>query len=117
MIRPGRVITGTTAGGQDRFQATCAGNARSNDVAYRLRLTRRSLVRINMSTQDWDGALHVRRDCADGSTEVACNDDQNDNRHSFIEQTLDPGTYHVIVDGFSQGNQGTYTLDVQVSQQ
>lgn len=114
MLRPGRTVNGTTMNGQDRFQATCAGNARSNDVVYRLRLTRRQIVRLNMSS-DYDGALHLRRDCADGASEIACNDDQPDNRHSYIEQTLDPGTYFVVVDGFAQGNLGTYTLDVQVA--
>jgi hypothetical protein len=114
MLRPGRVVNGTTMNGQDRFQASCAGNARSNDVVYRIRLTRRQIVRITM-TSDYDGALHLRRDCADGTSEIACNDDQPDNRHSFIEQTLDPGTYFVVVDGFAQGNLGTYTLDLQTA--
>ncbi|MCS6797839.1 MAG: hypothetical protein NZ898_04815 [Myxococcota bacterium] len=116
-IRPGRVVRGDTSGAADRFQATCAGGARSPDTVYRLRLARRSLVRIHLSTPNWDGALHLRRDCANPSTELACNDDHNDNRHSYLEQTLDAGTYFLIVDGFSQGNQGAFTLDVSVSQQ
>lgn len=116
MIRAGRVITGDTRSESDRFHATCAGGAQSNDVVYRLRLARRQLVRINLtSTSDWDGALHLRRTCTDASTEIACNDDHNDNRHSFIETTLDAGMYFVVVDGFQTNNAGTYTLDVQTS--
>ena len=114
LIQPGRVISGDTSQSSDRFQATCAGNARSNDVVYRLRIRRRSMVRVNMQS-DFDGALHLRSDCTDPTAEIACNDDHNDNRHSFVEQTLDPGLYYVIVDGFSTGNQGSFTIDVDVS--
>lgn len=114
LLRPGRTVNGNTAGGTDDFQATCAGNAQSNDVVYRLRVTRRSVVRVDLST-DYDGALHLRRDCTDPSTELACNDDHEDNRHSRLEATLDPGTYYVVVDGFRTGSSGSYSLEVQVS--
>ena len=114
ILRPGRILNGDTSGESDDFRASCAGGAMSNDTVYRLRLRRRQIVRINLSS-DYDGAVHLRRDCADVSTELACNDDQPDNRHSFIETTLDAGTYYVIVDGFRTGNAGPYTLDVQTS--
>ncbi len=114
MLRPGRTVNGNTTNEQDNFQASCAGGAASNDVLYRLRVARRSVVRIDLSA-DYDAALHLRRDCADQSTEVACNDDHQDNRHSRIESTLDAGTYFVIVDGFRAGNAGSYSLEVDVS--
>lgn len=113
-LRPGQSITGSTVAGTDRFQASCAGGARSNDVLYRLSLPRRQIVRVTMSS-DYDGALHLRRTCADPTTEIICNDDHNDNRHAFVETTLDAGTYYVVVDGFQTGNAGTFTLDVQTS--
>ena len=115
LLRSGRTINGTTAGESDDFQASCAEGARSGDQVYRLRVARRSAVRIDLTT-DYDGALHLRRDCADLSTEVACNDDiDQNNRASRIEQTLDPGMYYVVVDGFSQGSEGTFSLQVDVS--
>jgi len=114
LLHPGHTENGTTAGGQDRFHASCAEGTASNDVMYRLRLRRRSTVRISMSS-DYDGALYLRRDCTDAATEVVCNDDTGDNRHSQIDTTLDAGTYFVFVDGFRGGNEGTYSLDVQVS--
>ncbi len=114
LIRPGRIVTGDTRSGQDSFQATCAGGARSNDVVYRLQIRRRSTVRVNMSS-DYDGVVHLRSDCTDPSTELACNDDHQDNRHSFVEQTLEPGMYYLVVDGFSTGNAGSFTVDVDVS--
>jgi len=113
-IRAGRPVSGSTVSESDDFQATCAGGAQSNDVVYRLTLPRRQIVRINLSS-DYDAALHIRRSCGDVASEIACNDDEQDNRHSLIETTLDSGTYFVVVDGFRTGNAGTFTLDVQTS--
>ncbi len=114
LLVPGRQVTGTTAG-TDRFQATCAGSARSPENLYRLVVRARSNVRVALSTPNHDGALYIRSTCTDASTERACNDDAADTRHSLIETQLDPGTYTVFVDGFSSGNAGAYTLDVQVT--
>ena len=111
----GRQITGDTTGSTDRFQATCAGNAQSPDLVYRLQLRRRQRVRISSEQADFDGAIYVRSDCTDATTEVACNDDAGDNRHSMIEVVLDPGTYFVFVDGYASGSQGHFTLDVDLS--
>lgn len=113
-IRPGRTITGDTGSSSDRFQASCAGGARSNDLVYQLRLRRRRRVRITAS-QQYDGAIFIRRDCTDPTTEVACNDDHGDNRHSEVDVTLDAGTYFVFVDGFSNRSQGSFTMDVVLS--
>jgi hypothetical protein len=113
-LRPGHAMSGSTMTSTDQFQASCAGGAASNDVVYRLTLPRRQIVRLSLES-DYDGALHLRRSCVDATTELACNDDLNDNRHAFIETTLDAGTYFVVVDGFQTGNAGTYTLEVQTS--
>lgn len=113
-LRPGHTVTGDTSSSRDRFQATCAGGAQSNDLVYQLVLTRRSRVRITAS-QQYDGAIFIRRDCIDPGTEVACNDDSPDNRHSMVEAVLDRGTYFVFVDGFANSSQGSFTMDVEVS--
>lgn len=114
LIRPGHQVTGTTAGSTDRFQATCAGGAASPDLIYRLQIRRRSTVRITSEQTDWDGAIYVRSDCTDQTSELACNDDAGDNRHSMLETELDPGTYYVFMDGFASANQGAFTIDVDV---
>src|SRR5690606_14895013 len=113
-LRPGRTVTGDTSSSRDRFQASCAGGAQSADLVYQLVLTRRSRVRIT-STQQYDGALYIRRDCVDPTTEVACNDDAADNRHSAVEAVLDAGTYFVFVDGWANRSQGSFTMDVEVT--
>ncbi len=118
LLVPGRTVTGTTQG-QDRFNATCAGGARSPENLYRLVLRRRSSVRLALtsSTPNFDAALYVRQQCAVATTERACNDDAGDAQHSLIETTLEPGTYTVFVDGFATNNHGSYSLDVQVTPQ
>lgn len=113
LLRVGQHVSGSTAASTDRFQASCADGAMSADELYRIQLTRRSLVKLSLSS-DYDAALYLRRDCTQQSTELACNDDSSDNRHSYVETTLDRGTYYVIVDGFRTGNQGTFGLDYQV---
>lgn len=114
LLRPGRQASGDTGGSADRFQASCAGGTRSQDIVYRLRVPRRQRVQVSM-TSDYDGALHLRSDCTDPESELTCNDDLQDNQHAMIEQVLDAGTYYVIVDGFGRGNAGSYTLDVEMN--
>jgi len=115
LLRPGTQISANTSSSTDRFQATCAAGARSADQIYRLVIRRRSMVRIASEQADFDGALYLRRDCMDAVTELGCNDDAGDNRHSIIETVLEPGTYFVFVDGFAESNQGAYTLDVDIT--
>ncbi len=112
LLRPGNAVTGSTSG-TDEFHASCAGGARSPENIYRLQLRRRRLVRLSLDST-YDGALYIRRSCLDETTEVACNDDHRDTRHSLIEVTLDRGTYYVFVDGFSTNNQGQYTLELEL---
>lgn len=108
-LRTGVAVTGTTTG-DDRFHSRCAGGSASAENLYRLVLRRRSHVVLDAETTNHDGSLYVRRDCLDANTEVECNDDHGDTRHSHIETDLDPGTYTVFVDGFSNHNNGAYTL-------
>jgi hypothetical protein len=113
-LRPGREVSASTSGADSLFTASCAERAASPEKLYRLRITRRSRVRLAVSSE-YDAAIHVRSDCADPASEVACNDDHEDNRHALVEQELDPGTYTVFVDGFREGNEGSFTLDAEVT--
>lgn len=114
LLTPGRDVTGTTAGQPNQFEASCAGRAASPDRAYRLVLRRRGFVSITLNSPGFDGALHMRRDCVDASSEVACNDDDGQTTRSRLEGNFDAGTYVVIVDGYSQSSSGSYTLRAEV---
>lgn len=114
VLTPGRDVTGTTAGQPNQFEASCAARAASPDRVYRLTLRRRGFVSITMTSQGFDGALHMRRDCVDAASELVCNDDDQDTTHSRIEGNFDAGTYFVVVDGYSQNNSGSYTVRAEV---
>ncbi|MBI5516319.1 MAG: PPC domain-containing protein [Deltaproteobacteria bacterium] len=116
LLVPGRPAHGTTSG-SDHFQATCGGNARSPENLHRLRITRRSNVRlaVTSNTPGYDPVLYLRQTCTDIATERGCNDDAGDIQHSLVEVTLEPGVYTVFVDGFSNRNSGAYTLEATLS--
>ncbi len=119
LLVPGRTVTGTTVGGTDRFQASCAGGARSPENLYRLVVRRRSAVRVSVTstTSGYDPAVFIRQTCAQSTTERGCNDDAGDVQHSQVEATLEPGTYTVFVDGYANRNSGAYSLECQVTPQ
>jgi hypothetical protein len=61
----------------------------------------------------FDTVLYLRSDCFDAESEVDCNDDGDDAPGSTLdERLLAPGTYFLVVDGFSSRSFGDFTLDV-----
>lgn len=121
VITPGSKTTGTTVGAGDKFMATCAGREdaqASADRVFRFDLKQRTRVQLLLSTPTHDGVLALRRSCMDPprqraprAAEISCNNDYQDNRHSRIESTLEPGTYFVVVEGNAAKNDGTFTLE------
>jgi hypothetical protein len=117
----GQTVTGTTAGGSDKFSTSCAGREdaqASPDRVYRFTVATRARVRLTLATNSWDGVLAVRRACLDGNggpaSEISCNNDADDTHHARIENAFDPGTYYVVVDGHASGNEGPFTLEYKV---
>lgn len=107
----GNVSGDTRASPGDRFQPSCSGaRSRAGDMVHRLRVVRRSVVRLVLAA-DYDATLALRSTCVDATGEIACNDDWGDPQHSYLERTLDPGMYYVVVDGVG-GQTGMYTLGV-----
>jgi len=108
-------VSGSTRGRGNRFEASCADRARSDDAVYHLQLQEPSTVRLLLMSQ-FDGALHLRSaSCADPIAEIACNDDLIDTRHSVLVRDLRPGDYYVVVDGYGDGNSGDFRLQVTTS--
>jgi hypothetical protein len=124
VILPGSKTTGTTVGAGDKFMASCAGREdvqASADRVYRFDLKQRTHVQFLLSTPNHDGVLVLRRSCLDPphqraprAAEINCNNDYQDNRHSRLEGTLDPGTYFVVVEGHQSKNEGPFTLEYKV---
>ncbi len=112
--------TGSTAGGPDDFTPGCISWSTAPDVAHQLVVPVRSEVRLTVDFTGFDGALHVRSICDLPSTEIGCNDDCDTTARSCIPASwepalvLEPGTYTIIVDGYSSGS-GPYTLTVSTT--
>jgi hypothetical protein len=120
-LTDGQSVQGTTQGAGDHFMTSCGGREDQQaapDRIYKLVLAQRSHVRLVLTTLAWDGVLALRRSCVDLSaavkaSELACvgHDDQ---RHATIDQTLDAGTYFVLVDGRAGSVGGSFTLDYKI---
>ena len=108
----GLTIRDSTRGGADQFSSTCAGGAEGPDHVYALAVPEPSRVRVRQSSE-YDGALTLRKTCADASTELACNDDFGLALKSALSARLDAGTYYLITDSFSAGQSGEYALTVE----
>lgn len=114
----GGFFTGDTTNATADFNAGCdalgqpIGSAK--DQLLRLDLTTRRKVVFDMNGSTMQTLLDLRHGAACPGTEVAdaCNVGTPPNR-SFLDTTLDPGTYWVQIDG-SSGMVGPWNLDVRV---
>ena len=101
---------GNTSRGESENESSCASSS-SREVVYRLDLTARQRVTIDVDPH-FDSVLYVRKDdCSDVEAEVACNDDVGHERRSRIDEVLDPGAYFVFVDGLAN-EAGAYRMKV-----
>ena len=62
----------------------------------------------------FDAVLHLRADCGDAASEIACDDDSG-GVGSVLEATLDAGTYFLFVDSH-EGAGGAYDLALTFAQ-
>jgi hypothetical protein len=109
-------ITSTTVGAMNNAPSTrCQTNTTGNDVVYTLVVTARTGVILSTDNPGttFDTTLSIRRTCTDAATELSCDDDSgigtDRGASSVLRAVLDPGTYSVIVDGYS-GASGPFTL-------
>ncbi len=119
-IVPG-VTSGSTSRGESEHQGSC-GSTDSREIVYKLELTKKQRVTIEVDPR-FDAVLYVRRDeCAETEAEVACNDDagggksgrSSNVRPSRIDEMLDPGTYYVFVDGYGT-EAGAFRMKVDLT--
>lgn len=111
----GGVFTGDTSGLTNTYLASCGGSAASPDAAFRLDLTARSRVIASTESSDYDTVLHIHRSVCVSSGDLHCDDNGGVGSTSLVDERLDPGTYFLLVDGFSSGSVGRYLLDVSVT--
>ena len=109
----GGAVSGSTSRGEHDNAGSCSPSD-SRELVYRLDVSRRQRVTVEVEAR-FDSVLYIRKDdCGDASAEVDCNDDGPDRTHSRIERVLDPGTYFVFVDGYGQES-GTFKMNVTMA--
>lgn len=111
----GGLFRGDTTTMAADLDANCGDQARSADAVFRLALPERRRVTFDTGGSGYDTVLHIHRDACVSRGELACDDDSGDGSASFIDRTLDAGTYYVVVDGRGMVSRGEYFLEVLVS--
>ena len=112
---PGAVdpISGITRGTSTIPSASCSSSASGPENVYRLTITATTGVILDTdnAATTFDTVLSIRRTCGDLATDVACDDDSGNTpaNSSIVRTALSPGSYSVIVDGYS-GGAGNYVL-------
>ena len=106
---------GLTAG-DNVHGASCGGGAASPESVYQITFGEAGVVCITTGGSAFDTVLHVRSDCADPESEIACNDDNRAvtrGTQSAINLEVEADTpYFIFVDGFGANNSGVYALSI-----
>jgi hypothetical protein len=96
---------------------TGAGTGAGQDSVFKFSLTAPRRVRIRVPTTGFDHAVYLRRvsTASSFSTLYCVNASGTTGAEEIDTNTtlLDPGTYHVVVDGESSSACGNYKLDIQ----
>jgi len=106
---------GMTSGANNIGSARCQSNASGPEDVYTLIVTARAVIIADTigSRTAHDTILSVRRTCNDAMTDLACDDDGGGRATtSRLRALLEPGTYSLLVDGYS-GAMGPYALAVR----
>ncbi len=118
----GRALGGTTAGTTDKFVTSCgAGDSGASgpDRVFKLALSSRATVFVDVTAPGFDAAVAIRKTCADsagpGDVELGCESDADAGHHTLLERPLDAGTYWVVVDGQSPNDQGPFTIKLRLA--
>ena len=99
----------------DYAGTSCGGGAGNNDAAFQLVLTERRRVVAATQGSLYDTVLHIQgATCRSSGGDIYCDDDAGEGLTSLIDRNLDPGTYHIIVDGFGGAGAGEYFLEVML---
>ena len=101
-----------TRDGTTTHQSSCEQGGAEQTMQFTIDVASR--VVFDVTEASYDTLMFLRSECADGGTELACNDDREPgDTRSRIATVLQPGTYFLFVDGY-RGDEGTSTVSVSV---
>lgn len=110
------IMGSTASAGVSVIPSTrCQTNTGGAEAIYTLVVTTRLGVILSTDNAgtNFDTTLSIRRSCMDPASELSCDDDSGIGSGrvatSVLRVVLEPGTYTVIVDGFSSGS-GNFVL-------
>lgn len=111
----GGVFSGTTATLANDYTWSCGASGASNDATFRLDLATSRRVVATTDGSTYDTLLGIRREpCEGAGGELVCRDDGGFMMPDTLDQTLDAGTWYLVVDGFGTAMSGPYLLDVML---
>jgi hypothetical protein len=117
VISESTVVTDTTAGRPRDFLASCGGGAYGGDLPYIIDVPFEFDLTAELVSAPFDTVLHLRAACDDPASEIACND--NADVTTFLSRVsqagLAAGTYVLVVDGYWDGAEGAFTLDIDIT--
>lgn len=108
-------VSGALTGAFDLAHASCGGDAKGPDALHRFDLGTRGRVRITEHSADFSPVVHLRRQCADEHTEVACADSGVKSDEAAWTGVLDPGSYVLFADSSDKDARGRYTLETELA--
>lgn len=108
------VATGTTEPLTDQHFPFCGSEQGGHDVSYYFTTTATvASLTARTAGSEFDTLLYLYRDQCRDMAELDCNDDAGGNVTSLLELSqLPPGTYYVVLDGFTDQESGDYELAV-----
>jgi hypothetical protein len=103
-----------TTGYGANFSASCGRGAVGPEIAVPVQILVRGIY-VFETAGDRDIVLHLRSDCPDDASEIACDDDSGPNTNSRVEADLQPGLYWLMVDAYYADQWGPVTLNINLS--
>ena len=115
-VQVGVPVEGVTEG-ENRAGGSCAQGGRGPEASFAFTAPAAGIYRFSTDGSVFDTVLYVRRDCADGATELGCNDDGGEGTRSQLDVQLARGqTVTAFVDGYYTAGDdrsgGAYVLTV-----
>jgi len=106
--------TATLENAFDHAHASCGSDAKGADALHRLDVPARSRVRIVEHSDEFAPAVHLRKQCSDPRTEVACSDSGMSDEDAAWTGVLDGGSYVLFADSSDRDARGAYTIETEL---
>lgn len=108
-------VAGTLTGAFDHAHASCGADAKGPDVPHRFDVAARARVRITEHSADFTPAVHLRKQCGDEHSELACSDSALKPDEATWSGLLDAGSYVLFADSSDKDARGSYTLETELA--